>query len=77
MFDGEGGLKLHPDDGFTGYSTPDLTLSAERGELNVRLDSFFNFVNHFWRTFWLCPLTYLLNRYISSREIESLQQTLI
>jgi len=40
VFDGEGGLKLHPDDGFTGYSTPDLTLSAERGELNVRLDSF-------------------------------------
>ena len=38
MFDGEGGLKLHPDDGFTGYNTPDLTLSAERGELNVRLD---------------------------------------
>ena len=47
MFDGEGGLKLHPDDGFTGYSTPDLTLSAERGELNVRLDSFLNFVYHF------------------------------
>ena len=63
MFDGEGGLKLHPDDGFTGYSTPDLTLSAERGELNVRLDSFLNFVNHFW------PYNLALSSHLSIEQI--------
>ena len=36
MFDGEGGLKLHPGDGFTGDNIPTDPLSAERGELNVR-----------------------------------------
>ena len=36
VYDGEGGLRLHPNDGFTGENTPDVTLSAERGELNVR-----------------------------------------
>ena len=72
MFDGEGGLKLHPDDGFTGYSTPDLTLSAERGELNVRLDSFLILLTILGRIIWLCPITYLLNSYISSEEFETL-----
>ena len=72
MFDGEGGLKLHPDDGFTGYSTPDLTLSAERGELNVRLDSFLILLTILGRIIWLCPITYLLNSYISSEEFQTL-----
>ena len=36
VFDGQDGLKLHPDDGFTGDTTPDVTLSADRGELFIR-----------------------------------------
>ena len=35
-YDGQDGLKLHPNDGFTGETTPELTLSAERGELFVK-----------------------------------------
>ncbi len=36
VYDGQGGLKLHPNEGFTGMSTPHVTLSAERGELYVK-----------------------------------------
>ena len=30
-------MKLHPGDGFTGDATPDLTLSADTGELRIKL----------------------------------------
>ena len=36
MYDGQGGLKLHPGDGFTGQDTPQDTYSAERGELHIK-----------------------------------------
>jgi len=36
VYDGQGGLKLHPNEGFTDETTPELTLSAESGELNVK-----------------------------------------
>ena len=36
VYDGQGGLKLHPNEGFTDEHTPELTLSAESGELHVK-----------------------------------------
>jgi len=36
VYDGQGGLKLHPGDGFTGQDTPQDTYSAERGELHIK-----------------------------------------
>ena len=36
MYDGLGGVKLHPGDGFTGEDTPGETYSAERGELYIK-----------------------------------------
>lgn len=39
VFDGEGGLALHPEDGFYGRETPQMMLSADSGELHVRFQS--------------------------------------
>ncbi len=39
MFDGEGGLALHPEEGFTGAETPGYMLSADSGELVLRFRS--------------------------------------
>ena len=36
VFDGEGGLRLHPEDGFTGGEVPSMVLSADSGEMHVR-----------------------------------------
>ena len=39
VYDGLGGLRLHPGPGFTGVETPALMLSASSGEMVVRLRS--------------------------------------
>ena len=39
VYDGQGGLKLHPATGFTGLDTPVDTYSAERGELHIKFIS--------------------------------------
>ena len=39
VYDGLNGLKLHPGDGFTGELTPELTLSADNGELIIKFIS--------------------------------------
>ena len=36
VFDGQNGIKLHPGDGFTDSLTPDIALSADSGELNIK-----------------------------------------
>ena len=36
VYDGQEGLALHPDSGFTNSDLPDFPLSAESGELQLR-----------------------------------------
>ena len=36
VFNGEGGQALHPDNGFTGSTRPELVLSAEEGEMVIK-----------------------------------------
>jgi hypothetical protein len=36
VYDGAGGLRLHPGPGFTGSETPNIMLSADSGEMVLR-----------------------------------------